>query len=361
MDIKTKAAVLLRLVKVILVAAILYPGICGAGQKLVVATKQAPPFAMQGANGVWHGLSIDLWDKIAADLNWEYTLEQRDLNGLLTGVQDGSVDLAVAALTITSEREELFDFSHPFYTSGLGIGVRTDDRGSWMSVVKRVFSPEFIRVLLSLLLVLLLFGVLVWFFERKHNREQFGGNVVNGVGAGLWWSAVTMTTVGYGDKAPVTLGGRIVAMVWMFTAIIIISSFTAAITSVLTISGLESRISGPEDLGDVRVASVDKSTSAKYLERQHINFLAYSAIEPAMAGLGAGRVDAVVYDAPILRYLSSQSEGSIHVLPQTFEHQAYGIGMPAGSALREDINRKLLEITNSTWWKDRLFHYLNEK
>ena len=38
----------------------------------------------------------------------------------------------------------------------------------------------------------------------------------------FWWAAVTMTTVGYGDKTPVTTGGRIVGLVWMFTSVIVI-------------------------------------------------------------------------------------------------------------------------------------------
>ena len=72
-------------------------------------------------------------------------------------------------------------------------------------------------------------GVVMWLGERRRNQAQFGGTAAHGIGAGLWWSAVTMTTVGYGDKAPVTILGRLLGLVWMFAAIIIISSFTAAI------------------------------------------------------------------------------------------------------------------------------------
>ncbi len=331
----------------------------GGIRQLIIGTKEAPPFAMKNADGVWSGLSIDLWRQIATDLDLPYELQERDLAGLLAGLEDGSLDAAVAALTITSQREEQMDFTHPFHTSGLGIAVRADDTGGWFQALVRIFSPEFFKVVASLALVLLLFGFLVWFFERKKNPDQFGDGPLRGIGSGFWWSAVTMTTVGYGDKAPATLGGRLVGMVWMFGAIIIISSFTAAITSVLTLSGLESRISGPEDLAKVRVASVPSSTSAAYLEQARVHFSGYSSAMTAMSALSAGEVDAVVYDAPILRYLSGEvTEGVLRVLPGVFERQDYGIGLPAGSALREPVNRTLLEKIHSSWWNERLYRYL---
>jgi voltage-gated potassium channel Kch len=59
-------------------------------------------------------------------------------------------------------------------------------------------------------------GALIWLAERRHNEEQFRRDPAAGIGNGIWWSAVTMTTVGYGDKAPVTLAGRVIALVWMF-------------------------------------------------------------------------------------------------------------------------------------------------
>ncbi len=328
--------------------------------RLVVGTKVAPPFSIKNDQGVWSGMSIDLWREVAAESNFSFEFEERDLAGLLRGLKDGSLDAVAAALTITASREEVMDFSHPFHTSGLGIAVLADDTGGWLQVLGRFFSLDFLKGVGSLGLVLLLFGFLVWLFERRKNPDQFGGGVLKGIGSGFWWSAVTMTTVGYGDKSPASLGGRLVAMVWMFAAIIMISGFTAAITSSLTVSRLESRIRGPEDLPRVRVASVSSSTSAGYLEREHLAFSPYPDVAAALEALTAGKVDAVVYDLPILSYLALNGDGSVMVLPKVFERQDYGIGFPAGSLLREPVNRILLEKINSPWWDDILYRYLGK-
>jgi ABC-type amino acid transport substrate-binding protein len=79
-----------------------------ASQPLIVGTKEAPPFSMKTSDGQWTGLSIDLWRQIAADLNFRFEFRELALKQLLDGVTDGSLDAAVAAFTITPEREKNF-------------------------------------------------------------------------------------------------------------------------------------------------------------------------------------------------------------------------------------------------------------
>jgi ABC-type amino acid transport substrate-binding protein len=210
-------------------------------------------------------------------------------------------------------------------------------------------------------LLLLVVGALVALAERRHNPEQFGGSILSGIGSGFWWSAVTMTTVGYGDKAPRTVIGRVLGLIWMFATIIIISSFTASITSSLTISELSSNIRNPEDLGEVRVGTVEGSTSARYLEERTVDFRGFDGISEALYALARGDIDAVVYDVPILRYLINENlKGRVMVLPGTFERQDYGFCLPDGSELREEVNRFLLKEIQSPDWKRTLFGYFGD-
>lgn len=78
-------------------------------------------------NGEYVGFDIDLWDAIAKDLGLTYRLMPMDFNGLIPALQTGSIDAALAGMTITSKREEVVDFAYPYYDSGLLLMVRSDD------------------------------------------------------------------------------------------------------------------------------------------------------------------------------------------------------------------------------------------
>lgn len=328
---------------------------------MVIGTREAPPFAMKTGDGEWAGLSIDLWREIASELQLEFLFREVSLREMVEGVAEGRLDAGVAALTLTAERERQVDFTHPFFSSGLGIAIRTPEGGmNWLRVLRGLISPAFLTVLAALGAVLLAAGVGIWVFERKKNETQFGGSTAEGLGSGFWWSAVTMTTVGYGDKSPVTLGGRLVALVWMFTSVIIISSFTAAIASSLTVSSLESPIRGPADLVRHQVGALAGSTASDFLLSRGIRVASHESLEEAMEALREGLVDAVVHDRPILQYLARGGTG-LTVLPHSFQRQDYGYSLPPGSPLRQEINVALLERISSAWWQAEQQRYFGQE
>lgn len=328
------------------------------GRTLTVGTKVAPPFVMQAGDG-YTGLSINLWQAVAEKLNLKTHYVVRNIGGLLSGVQDGSLDIAVAALTVTAPREAKIDFTYPFYSSGLAIAVPATGGNSIWLTIKRFFSWQFLTAALALAAVLLLAGMLVWLFERRHNAEEFGGGPIAGLANGFWWAAVTMTTVGYGDKSPRTPGGRLVGLIWMFAGVIIISSFTAAIATSLTVGQLSSGIQNVNDLRSARVATVSDSAAAESLTERGIAFGKRDSLADALADLAAGRVDAVVYDAPLLKYrIRTKYAASLNVLPKTFERQDYAFALRQGSPLREPINRAILEYLSGNAWQQQLSRYL---
>ncbi|MGB5831737.1 MAG: transporter substrate-binding domain-containing protein [Thiohalocapsa sp.] len=325
---------------------------------LVIGTRQVPPFAMRNAEGSWSGITIDLWAQIAEQLSLDYRLVELELSRMIDDLAKGEVDAVAAALTITSARERRVDFTQPFYTSGLGIAVAQHPEGGFIATIQRLFSGRFLHSVAALLGLLTLIGMLIWLAERRRNA-QFHGGLARGVGSGLWWSAVTMTTVGYGDKAPITAIGRGIALVWMFASVIIVSGFTAAIATALTVGELRHPIRGPNDLYGTRVITVAGSTSAEFLTRFRVRHKTVPALEQALNQLAAGDADAVLYDAPILRFLIARHHAkSLRVLPQVLQRQDYGIALPQPSPLRESINRALLEITRGEKWEAELERYI---
>jgi ABC-type amino acid transport substrate-binding protein len=144
----------------------------------------------------------------------------------------------------------------------------------------------------------------------------------------------------------------------MFASVIVISSFTAAIATALTIGELGGKVQDKDDLGRVRVVTVEGSTSAAYLHDRGDDFRPTDDLEQALRLLDEGRADAVVYDEPILRYRVEQAfDDSLMVLPGSFERQDYGIAMPSGSRLREPFNRALLRLLYEPVWRNRMAEY----
>lgn len=333
-------------------------------EKLIVATRQVPPFAIQDDAGDWSGIAIELLRAIVADFNAEenstVAIEFRDLPlaELLSQTENGDVDLAIAALTVNFEREERLDFSHPFFASGLAIAVRAERSSGWFHVFDRLFSWALLEVLATLGLMLLLAGFLMYLAERKSNKQDFGGGAWRGIGAGFWWSIVTLTTVGYGDKAPKTTLGRAIAAIWMLSGLLIIASFTAAMTSALTVGQIRSRIAGPTDLARVTSGTVAESTSEAYLMTHRYRSRPFNSLEEALNALEAGRVTAVVYDEPLLRYAVREGNRAVSVLPSIFDRQDYAIALPSDSLLRERVNRSLLRVTSQPFWDDLVTRYL---
>ena len=203
----------------------------------------------------------------------------------------------------------------------MGIAIALDRSGGWLGLAEAFFSPAFFKAVTALIVVLLAAGVLVWLFERRRNPEEFGGKVHEGIAHAFWWSAVTMTTVGYGDKAPKTVGGRIVALVWMFVSLVIVSSFIAGISSALT-----DQSAGRSRCRVRRICRGAPSRPSPARRARRISGIivipyriSCETVADALAALAAGEVDAVVYDRPILRYLIAESyQGRLEVYCRTF-------------------------------------------
>jgi len=339
-----------------------------ARTRLVVGLTQSPPFCMRGEDGSWSGISVELWQWIAADLGIDTEFRETTVTGLFDDLAPGRpLDVSIGALTITAEREDRLDFSQPFFQSGLGVAVKTaPDAGGLWSWLGRVFAWNFWGIVAALFASLVLVALLIWALEHKGNPKEFGGDgkAHRGIGSALWWSAVTMTTVGYGDLAPRSPAGRLVAIAWMFVSLFLVSWFTASMAAILTAERLDTGsggfvVRGPDDLRRLHVAVIAGTSSEDYLKRRQIDYIRVP-LKDLLEALLTGRAQAVLSDAPYLRYVarSEPYAGKITVLPQTLQTEPYGIALRDGSPWRKPVDRALLHRIAAPAWRDLIYHYL---
>lgn len=325
-----------------------------------VGIVEAPPFAMKDASGIWDGIAVRLWRHVAVDLGLTYQLQEMSPPDLLASIVDSKLTAVVTAVA-SAEGERLADFSHPYYSSGLGIAVpAASSAPDWLTVAGNLLSWPFLKLVGLLVLVLMTVGAVVWLCERRDNREHFSEQPLRGIADGLWWAAVTMTTVGYGDKAPRTQVGRVLGGIWMFVALIVISFFTAHVTSTLTVSSLSGRVRGPEDLPHVRVGTLRDSAAQSQL-RGDLGIAAggYDTVGNGLDALALGDIDAFVLGEPILRYeAANRFQGRLEVIGSSFLRQDYVFAMPLNSSLRKDINESLLSYISTEEWQNLLRQYL---
>lgn len=336
-------------------------------RELRVGLRVTAPFVISEGDPAtprYSGLAVELWEEVARQNGWRFHYRPLPLKDLFGQLESGEIDVGVGGLSITAAREQRVDFSHPYFNDGLGIAVKREAGLSLPSLARRIWQGGFLFWLLGLVGMLGVVGVCAWLLERHGNATQFGGTPAQGIGSGFWWAAVTMSTVGYGDKAPATLGGRLLALVWMFTAIILVSIFTAGITASLTVGALEARVRSADDLPRVRVSTVEASTAAEWLQQHGVASLQVESSAAALQLLAAGKVDAVVGDAAVLGYQIRRdlaAEG-LAVLAERLDRQQFGLALaPAHAERREAVNRAVLRTLESPLWRARLSELLGER
>lgn len=84
------------------------------------------PFEFEDDKGEMVGIDLDLLKEIAKDQGFEYELVVAGFSAATTGLEAGEYDAVIAGMSITDARKEKYDFSEPYYDSGVGMAVNAD-------------------------------------------------------------------------------------------------------------------------------------------------------------------------------------------------------------------------------------------
>jgi len=322
---------------------------------LRVAVYDVPPYGTVGSDGALSGLSVDLWRRVAEELEWEYRLTPvSQMETILSGLEQGRFDAAIGAITITPEREARIDFSYPTHRSGVAVAL-PKETGPLAAIVSYVtVAADLGTLIVGIFALLLLLGVVIWLIERpgRSGKPPPEDSVVT-LRDGLYWAVVTMTTVGYGDKTPKTPLGRLVAVVWMLSSVALVSLLSASLVSRLTAERVEnSSIRAESDLTGKKLAAVAQSSGAEYLDELHLKYEKYDNLVEALSSLANGQSNAVVNSVGALQYLVAARFAQVIRVPRVLLAPAFmAIALPDNSPLKKPIDRALIKITASPEWK----------
>jgi polar amino acid transport system substrate-binding protein len=322
---------------------------------LRVGVHEKPPFGMKNPDGSWTGLSVDVWRNVATRAGLSYELIEVPFEDIRAGVANGTLAAAIGEIGVTAEDEKVMDFTQPFLISPLGIAVRDRAwKSIWIEALLDFFNWTVGQFVIGVIAAMLLVSVLIWLVERQHRAGHFQGGI-QGIGAALWFSAVTMTTVGYGDKTPSTILGRFIAICWMFVGVLLISSFTATVTSSMAASRLNNSITRLSDFHHLTCGVLKGSDAEQLAIRFGVNIVTYESIESALQAMIRKETEATVADKISLIYLQRELAKSIppsrFEIPEfTIRNALLAIPVRTHHPDFEKINQSLLDLTSSDEW-----------
>ncbi|XP_074095808.1 ionotropic receptor 25a [Cotesia typhae] len=383
----------------------------------IVTVQIAPFIYINETTHEWQGYCIDLLKEIQGIMNFEYELyespdgnfgainEQGEWNGMIKELIDKHADIALGTLSVMAERENVVDFTVPYYDLvGISILIRKKKEETSLFNFLTVLNQT---VWLCILGAYFFTSFLMWIFDRwspysyQNNREKYKDDEEKRVfhlKECLWFCMTSLTPQG-GGEAPKNLSGRLVAATWWLFGFIIIASYTANLAAYLTVARLEQPIESLDDLSKqykVQYSPIKPSEAYTYFERmaaiEHKFYQIWkdmslndslSEIERAklavwdypvsdkytkmfnqmiVAGFPKTKEEAInrvrkqvdeynntefafIGDATEIRYLEMTTCDLISIGDE-FSRKPYAIAVQQGSPLKDQLNNAILKLLN---------------
>ncbi|KAL1309199.1 hypothetical protein HN51_051894 [Arachis hypogaea] len=268
------------------------------------------------------------------------------VNLITTGYFDG----AVGDIAIITNRTKIVDFTQPYAASGLVVVApfKKINSGGWSFL--RPFTPFMWTVTACFFFFI---GIVVWVLEHRIN-DEFRGPPKQQFITILWFSLSTLF-FSHRENTMSTLG-RLVVLIWLFVVLIINSSYTASLTSILTVQQLSSPISGIDSLknSNERIGFQVGSFAEHYLvedigisENRLVRLGSPDAYAKALQlGSKNGGVGAIVDERPYIEiFLSTQC--TFKIVGQEFTRSGWGFAFPRDSPLAVDLSTAILQLSET--------------
>jgi len=326
---------------------------------LIVGVMNDPPYTYKFGNGQWVGLNVDIWAHVAHTLNWQYEIKEYTLNDLLAAIRQGKVDVSISKLRLTPERAVLFDFSIPLGFTHIDL-VTLPEKASnpWWMALRIFISWRVLKIFVSIALILIMVGFMVWLIERKSNPDHFGGGIIRGIAAGIYWVGSTLASgvcIGINLKS---LPGRILGLFWMFICVMALSAFIATLAASLTTRNIMKSVVDESTLKNMHLGAITSGAAEQILKSIGVKYSLYPTPKDALEAVITKKVEGFVYDELTLNYYAEKEyKGKVVIQGTHLGGNQYAFLFPTGSQLRQPVNFAILSVMNGPDWKVILNRY----
>ncbi|XP_070517537.1 glutamate receptor ionotropic, kainate 2 isoform X2 [Cardiocondyla obscurior] len=371
----------------------------------IVTTILSAPYCMRKdssekltGNAQFEGYSVDLIYEISRLLGFNYTFrlvpdgrygsynaQTKEWDGMIKELLEQRADLAIGDLTITYDREQVVDFTTPFMPLGISILYRKPVKQP--PNLFSFLSPLSLDVWIYMATAYLGVSVLLFILARFSPYEWENPHPCNGQSEvleneftllnSLWFTIGSLMQQG-SDIAPKAVSTRMVAGMWWFFTLIMISSYTANLAAFLTVERMDSPIESAEDLAKqtkIKYGALKGGSTASFFKDS--NFSTYqrmwsfmeSAKPPVFTASNVEGVDRVIKGKGSYAFLM-ESTSIEYVIERNcdltqigslLDSKGYGIAMPPNSPYRTAISGAILKLQEegklhmlkTRWWKEK--------
>ncbi|XP_013617853.1 PREDICTED: glutamate receptor 1.3-like [Brassica oleracea var. oleracea] len=252
---------------------------------------------------------------------------------LALSTQKDKYDAAVGDITITSNRSNYVDFSIPFTELGLGM-VAPKQSSMWV-----FFQPLTLDLWMTSAAFFVLTGTIVWLIERPENTE-FQGSWSQQIGVMLWFGFSTLVYA-HREKLKHNLS-RFVVMVWVFAVLILTTSYTATLTSMMTVQQI--RFNTNKDFVGHLSGSLIANATLKSSEIKAMNTKGLNTSEDYAKALLNSTVAFIIDELPYLSVLLGENPGRFLMIKPQVTTNGFGFMFQKGDELVHNVSKEISEL-----------------
>ncbi|KAL9279117.1 Glutamate receptor 2.6 [Arabidopsis thaliana] len=268
----------------------------------------------------------------------------------------GEFDGAVGDTTILANRSTYVDFALPYSETGIVVVVPVKDereKGKW------VFLKPLTRELWFLTAASFLYiGIMVWIFEYQASRDFRKQSIINKISNVFYFS---FSTLFFAHMRPSeSIFTRVLVVVWCFVLLILTQSYTATLTSMLTVQELRPTVRHMDDLRNSGV-NIGYQTGSFTFERlkqmgyKESRLKTYDTPQEMhelfLKQSSNGGIDAAFDEVAYVKLFMAKYCSKYTIIEPTFKADGFGFAFPLGSPLVPDLSRQILNITEGETMK----------